>query len=732
MKHLIFCFFLSLCFNLSAQVDSGFVAGPNDSRIEHPQKPINYLALGDSYSVGVSVPANKAWPRLLANALTEKGLSINSTTIAAKAYWQTNQLLEGAPKIIGDKKFEMVSLMIGMSNAYQEQDTTLFKKEFIACLTYAIEHCSKGKEGVFVVSIPDYSHMFYVKNLQKKASKRINQYNAICKRVANNFQVPYYNITPISRQWKTNQRLLVQGRVFPSVTQYKLWVKQIECDVYRLFQPDGEVCKKIDSGYVAHQYYMEYEALKNAGNYEKALTALGQAFNYKPVKSMQYAPRRYKRSPYYQASPQYISNPKFPELQSLIQNEMSDSIKYENRIEFAQNALEASDDRGWTADERDLKMSYLNAANNYYQDAQKHLSKPTTLAAEIENRIESIPRDTVYIYDPIIQSMIFSKSQYKIPNRANYSLHQFTNGDTLFNKRDSSLFNGVFVRGPNIHLLKSQEYYNYPNYGIGAQTFSTIANGLMVDEVTHSYGYVSVYDSSQNLNPILYLSSIHKNNRSNFVYYNHLGDTIQYRYKTLDGYRLINLDNNGDTTFYQFETIKNDISIEESISYNLQGDTTHYFRTEKFPDSTVFMQIHFGENRDTLSYDFKVNAKLNGIQWKTNLHYLDYPTEDAYEGYRNIRITTNWKNDTLIDLINENIIYVNSKYEIISEEEYLSIVEGTSYYDFINEFIYVTEDFEHDQAIDYIYFTGARLRTNSRKDRKTINAVLNEYKKLNK
>jgi lysophospholipase L1-like esterase len=202
-----------------------------------PDRTYDYLALGDSYTIGESVESNKTWPILLSNSLADKKMSINTTMIIAKTGWRTDQMLAAAEEKVQSQKFDMISLLIGVNNEFQGQDPGAFEKEFIACLTYAIAHCRSGKDGVFVVSIPDYGYTPYGANQQGVISKRIDQYNEICERIATNYQIPFYDITPISRRGLEKPKLVASDGLHPSAKQYQLWVDHFSKAVYKQFNP---------------------------------------------------------------------------------------------------------------------------------------------------------------------------------------------------------------------------------------------------------------------------------------------------------------------------------------------------------------------------------------------------------------------------------------------------------------------------------------------------------------
>lgn len=187
---------------------------------------LSYLALGDSYTIGESVKMEDQWPRQLKNALDTSGYSIDEPTIIAKTGWRTDDMLKAAKSQLNKEKFDLVSLLIGVNNEYQGKTPESFKKEFETCLKYAISKSKNGKKGVFVLSIPDYGYTPFGVKKQKQISKRIDAYNAICKRICQEYNILYINITDISRNVKEDTSLVADDGLHPSAEQYHLWVER--------------------------------------------------------------------------------------------------------------------------------------------------------------------------------------------------------------------------------------------------------------------------------------------------------------------------------------------------------------------------------------------------------------------------------------------------------------------------------------------------------------------------
>src|SRR4051794_4679238 len=58
-------------------------------------KPVRYLALGDSYTIGESVASAERWPVQLAAQLRANGLTVAEPLIIARTGWTTDELMAG-------------------------------------------------------------------------------------------------------------------------------------------------------------------------------------------------------------------------------------------------------------------------------------------------------------------------------------------------------------------------------------------------------------------------------------------------------------------------------------------------------------------------------------------------------------------------------------------------------------------------------------------------------------
>jgi acyl-CoA thioesterase-1 len=190
-----------------------------------PTPTISYLALGDSYTIGTGIDTADAWPNQLSNRLTEEGVEVANTDIIATNGWTTTALLNG----IEDAElgtYNLASLLIGVNNQYGSRPFTIYEKEFNFLLDSAI-HFAGSPERVFVVSIPDYGVTPFGSSNSEQIAQEIDMYNDYARQQCTERNIPFINITDISRQLGDSEGALAPDNLHPSAMQYGLWVERM-------------------------------------------------------------------------------------------------------------------------------------------------------------------------------------------------------------------------------------------------------------------------------------------------------------------------------------------------------------------------------------------------------------------------------------------------------------------------------------------------------------------------
>lgn len=202
---------------------------------------INYLALGDSYTIGQSVCETCRYPEQLKSGLKAIYPQTNfSLKVIATTGWTTSNLISAINNQNLESNYDLVTLLIGVNNQFQHIDFSVYKKEFPLLLDKAIVLAKGDKKNVIVLSIPDYAYTPFAANYsdanRMKISNEIDQYNNFAESYCNSKQVSFVSITDITRQGLSNSALVASDGLHPSATAYKMFVDRIFTQVKMILQ----------------------------------------------------------------------------------------------------------------------------------------------------------------------------------------------------------------------------------------------------------------------------------------------------------------------------------------------------------------------------------------------------------------------------------------------------------------------------------------------------------------
>lgn len=182
----------------------------------------NYLALGDSYTIGESVSEAERFPNQTVQLLRAQNIKINDPKIIATTGWTTKNLIDAINAASLQNNYDVVSLLIGVNNQYQGRSLDEYKSEFTILLNKSIQFAGNKPTHVFVLSIPDYSVTPFASGSDRaKIAAEIDQFNAANKTISLQLGVNYIDITAISRE--LDPALIASDGLHPSGKQYKRW-----------------------------------------------------------------------------------------------------------------------------------------------------------------------------------------------------------------------------------------------------------------------------------------------------------------------------------------------------------------------------------------------------------------------------------------------------------------------------------------------------------------------------
>jgi acyl-CoA thioesterase I len=194
---------------------------------EYKQKIYKYLALGDSYTIGQSVCIDCRFPEQLKTALQNNFYKDSfSLQIIAQTGWTTSNLILAIDQLNPRNDFDLVTILIGVNNQYQNKPFSVYELEFPKLLNTAIQKAKGNKSNVIVVSIPDYAFTAFGQGAVN-ISNQIANYNSFAKNYCENNNIQFVNITDITQQGLIQPNLVANDGLHPSEIAYAKFVERI-------------------------------------------------------------------------------------------------------------------------------------------------------------------------------------------------------------------------------------------------------------------------------------------------------------------------------------------------------------------------------------------------------------------------------------------------------------------------------------------------------------------------
>ena len=190
-------------------------------------RDVRMLALGDSYTIGESVETRQRWPHQFVARLRKLGKDANEPEYIGTTGWTTGDLLKGIDATLDrEKDYNLVSILIGVNNQYQDLAISIYEPELHSIIEHAIQITGADTSRIFMLSIPDYAYTPFGRE-DEKISIELDAYNEISRRVATDYGIAWIDITPISRKGLIEPDLVAGDGLHPSADQYRQWVEEI-------------------------------------------------------------------------------------------------------------------------------------------------------------------------------------------------------------------------------------------------------------------------------------------------------------------------------------------------------------------------------------------------------------------------------------------------------------------------------------------------------------------------
>ncbi len=189
---------------------------------------LNFLCLGDSYTIGEQVLLSESFPYQTVQLLRKKEMNICAPEIIAKTGWTTDELNAAIAQTTFLRSYDFVTLLIGVNNQYRGRSVEEFKYEFENLLKQAIGFAGADNKKVFVVSIPDWGVTPFAEGRDRNSiAAEIDEYNTACKNITIQYGCSFTDITEAQRIDKDNPEMIAADGLHPSGKEYAKWAEQL-------------------------------------------------------------------------------------------------------------------------------------------------------------------------------------------------------------------------------------------------------------------------------------------------------------------------------------------------------------------------------------------------------------------------------------------------------------------------------------------------------------------------
>jgi lysophospholipase L1-like esterase len=189
---------------------------------------VTYLALGDSYTVGETLPLRLSFPYQVMQLLRKKGLRLAPPEIVAKTGWTTDELSSAITEHSFLPSYDFVTLLIGVNNQYRKRTVENYAEEFEPLLRQAIAFAGGRPQRVAVLSIPDYGVTPTGQSMEPdRIALELDGFNEVNRTIAERFHVTYIEITAGSREALHDPSLVAEDKLHPSAKEYAKWAGKV-------------------------------------------------------------------------------------------------------------------------------------------------------------------------------------------------------------------------------------------------------------------------------------------------------------------------------------------------------------------------------------------------------------------------------------------------------------------------------------------------------------------------
>lgn len=196
---------------------------------------IRYVAVGDSYTIGVGVEEDERWPNIITNHLKETGIDVQLVANLAVSGYTVKDVIELELEQIKWIRPDFVTILIGANDSFSQKDAKTYREE-LRELIDKLQPMMTNHNNIILITIPDYSKSPAARMYQKEDMLNlIKQYNEVIKEEGTKRNLGVADIFPISQEMLSDKDYVSDG-LHPSAISYSKWESIIFPVVFNLLK----------------------------------------------------------------------------------------------------------------------------------------------------------------------------------------------------------------------------------------------------------------------------------------------------------------------------------------------------------------------------------------------------------------------------------------------------------------------------------------------------------------
>lgn len=190
-------------------------------------RPLRYVALGDSYTIGTSVGAGEPFPDQLVAALAGPPPALELVANLGVNGYTSRDLIRDELPALGSLAPEFVTVLIGVNDVVQGVPAAAYEANVVSILDTLLQRLAP--ERIVTVAIPDYTVTPAGADYGDPRGQHagIVASNIVMARHAAARGVLYVDTFDLSLRAARDRHLVAPDGLHPSGSQYALWVGRL-------------------------------------------------------------------------------------------------------------------------------------------------------------------------------------------------------------------------------------------------------------------------------------------------------------------------------------------------------------------------------------------------------------------------------------------------------------------------------------------------------------------------